>query len=107
MDYLAFMLRGVWAKKARSIGLALAIAFAVLIVVTLQVSSSSLEQSAAAVISVGKADITVVQKGVADVLSSTIDEGELARIRPGPRCRERGGGTGGDRTSERRYPALH
>lgn len=84
MDYLAFMLRGVWAKKARSIGLALAIAFAVLIVVTLQVSSSSLEQSAASVISVGKANITVVQKGVSDVLSSTIDEGELARIRRVP-----------------------
>jgi putative ABC transport system permease protein len=81
MDFLTFMLRGVWAKKARSIGLAMAIAFAVLIVVTLQVSSTSLEQSAAAVISVGKANITVVQKGVSDVLSSTIDEGELARIR--------------------------
>lgn len=84
MDYLAFMLRGVWAKKARSIGLALAIAFAVLIVVTLQVSSTSLEQSAAAVISVGRANITVVQKGVSDVLSSTIDENELARIRRVP-----------------------
>jgi putative ABC transport system permease protein len=81
MDFLAFMLRGVWAKKARSIGLSLAIAFAVLIVVTLDVSSTSLEQSAAAVISVGKADITVVQKSVADVLASTIDQGELARIR--------------------------
>lgn len=78
------MLRGVWAKKARSIGLALAIAFAVLIVVTLQVSSTSLEQSAAAVISVGRANITVVQKGVSDVLSSTIDENELARIRRVP-----------------------
>jgi putative ABC transport system permease protein len=84
VDYLAFMLRGVWAKKARSIGLALAIAFAVLIVVTLQVSSTSLEQSAAAVISVGRANITVVQKGVSDVLSSTIDENELARIRRVP-----------------------
>jgi len=80
MDFLAFMVRGVWAKKARSIGLALAIAFAVLIVVTLQVSSSGLERSAAAVISVGRANITVVQKGVSDVLSSTIDQSELDRI---------------------------
>lgn len=84
MDFVAFILRGVWAKKARSIGLALAIAFAVLIVVTLQVSSSSLERSAAAVISVGKANVTVVQKGVSDILSSTIDQGELARVRQVP-----------------------
>ena len=84
VDYIAFMLRGVWAKRTRSIGLAFAIAFAVLIVVTLQVTSSSLEQSAAAIMSVGKSNITVVQKGMADVLSSSIDQGELAKIRHVP-----------------------
>ncbi|MDE3064889.1 MAG: FtsX-like permease family protein [Acidobacteriota bacterium] len=84
MDFVAFMLRGVWAKKARSIGLAMAIAFAVLVVVTLQVTSTSLEQSAAAVMSVGKADITVVQKGVADILASTIDQSELSRVEKVP-----------------------
>ncbi len=84
MTFIAFLLRGIWSKKARSIGLILAVAFAVMIIVSLQVTSSGLEQSAASVISVGKADITVAQKNVSDVLSSSIDEGELARIRKVP-----------------------
>ena len=42
-------------------------------VVTLDVTSSGLEQSAAAIISIGKADFTVVQKGASSTLTSTID----------------------------------
>jgi putative ABC transport system permease protein len=49
-------------------------------VVTLGVTSSGLEQSAAAIISVGSADFTVVQKDVSDTLASTIDTTELARL---------------------------
>ena len=81
MDFLAFLVRGVWAKKARSLGLILAITFAVLVVVTLDVSSNSLKKSAAAVISVGKANITVAQKGGSNVPSSGIDDNEVARLR--------------------------
>ncbi|HUC04157.1 MAG TPA: ABC transporter permease [Acidimicrobiales bacterium] len=80
MPYALFAIRNVWAKKARSIGLAAAVAFAVMAVVTLAVTSSGLEQSAAAIITVGKADFTVAQKGVADLLSSTIDQGEQDRL---------------------------
>lgn len=81
MTFVGLVLRNLWAKPARSIGLALAVAFAVMAVVTLAVTSSGLEQSAAAIVSVGKADVTVTQKGAADILSSTIDKGELDAIR--------------------------
>jgi putative ABC transport system permease protein len=49
-------------------------------VVALDVTSSGLEQSAAAIISVGKADFTVAQKGASSTLTSTIDRNELTRI---------------------------
>lgn len=84
MSFTAFALRNLWMRKSRSFGLAFAIAFAVMTVVTLAVTSSGLEQSAAAVMSVGKADFTVAQKNVNDLLSSTIDEGELARVMATP-----------------------
>ncbi len=84
MTFFDLVIRNLWSKKARSIGLAFAVAIAVMTVVTLDVTSSSLEQSAAALVSVGKADFTVAQKGAADTLSSTIDEQELARLRQTP-----------------------
>jgi len=84
MTFLDLILRNLWKKKARSIGLLLAVAVAVMTVVALDVTSSGLEQSAAAIISVGKADFTVAQKGASDTLSSTIDRNELARIRQTP-----------------------
>jgi putative ABC transport system permease protein len=84
MTFFDLIIRNLWAKKARSTGLALAVAIAVMAVVTLDVTSNGLEQSAAAIISVGKADFTVVQKGVSDTLSSAIDTQELARIRQTP-----------------------
>ena len=81
MSFFDLILRNLWKKKSRSIGLLLAVAVAVMTVVALDVTSSGLEQSAAAIISVGKADFTVAQKGASDTLSSTIDHNELARIR--------------------------
>ncbi len=84
MTFFDLVIRNIWSKKARSIGLACAVAIAVMAVVTLAVTSSGLEQSAAAIISVGKADVTVVQKGASSVLSSTIDRDELARIQATP-----------------------
>ena len=84
MTFFDLVLRNLWSKKARSIGLAFAVAIAVMAVVTLEVTSSSLEQSAAAIISVGKADFTVAQKGAADTLASTIDVDELDRLRHTP-----------------------
>ncbi len=87
MSFLEFAFWNLWSKKARSLGLVLAIAFAVMTVVTLAVTSSGLEQSAAAIISIGKADFTVAQKNSTDLLSSTIDTGELSRLAHTPGVR--------------------
>jgi len=84
VSFLEFAFWNIWSRKARSLGLVLAIAFAVMTVVTLAVTSSGLEQSAAAIISIGKADFTVAQKGAADLLASTIDQGELTRLQQVP-----------------------
>ncbi len=84
MRFFDLILRNLWRKPARSLGLILAVAIAVMTVVTLDVTSSGLEQSAAAIISIGKADFTVVQKGASSTLTSTIDSEELARIRHTP-----------------------
>ncbi|HZE17303.1 MAG TPA: ABC transporter permease, partial [Mycobacterium sp.] len=80
MTFIAFAARNLLSRKVRSLGLMAAVAFAVMTVVTLEVTSSGLERAAAAVISVGKADFTVAQKNVNDLLSSTIDRDELASI---------------------------
>ena len=84
MTFFAFALTNVRSKKARSLGLIFAIAFAVMTVVTLAVVSSGLEQSASAIITVGKADFTVAQKGASDLLTSTIDQGQLTTIAQTP-----------------------
>jgi putative ABC transport system permease protein len=81
VEFLGLILRNVWSRKARSLGLAFAVAIAVMAVVTIDVTSKGLEQSATSIISVGKADFTVAQKGASSLLNSTIDENELARVR--------------------------
>jgi len=80
VTFLAFAFWNVWSKKARSLGLITAIAFAVMTVVTLAVTSGGLEQSAAAIVTIGKANFTVAQKNSADLLASAVDEGQLAQI---------------------------
>jgi hypothetical protein len=77
------ILRNLW-SKARSIGMAFAVVIAVRTVVALAATSSGLEQSAAAINSVGKADFTITQKGTSDIVSSTIDTQELAPIQRTP-----------------------
>jgi putative ABC transport system permease protein len=81
MSTIVLVLSNVWAKKARSIGLAFAVAIAVMCVVTLTVVGSGLESSAEAVLDIGKANFAVAQKGAPDILSSSVDEQQLAQIR--------------------------
>jgi putative ABC transport system permease protein len=77
MSLLSLVLQNLWAKKARSIGIGFAVSVAVMTVVTLTVVSNGLESSAAALLTIGKADFTVAQDGVSDILYSTLDNGEL------------------------------
>jgi len=84
MSLLTLVLENLWAKKARSVGIALAVGVAVMTVVTLTVVSSGLEGSAAEVLTVGKADFTVAQNGVSDVLFSSLDDREVRAVRSTP-----------------------
>jgi putative ABC transport system permease protein len=84
MPLITLILKNIWSKKARSIGIAFAISIAVMTVVTLTVVSSSLESSAAAVLTLGKADFTVAQNGVSEILYSSLDEGQLQAVRSTP-----------------------
>ncbi|MHB1712467.1 MAG: ABC transporter permease [Acidimicrobiales bacterium] len=77
-------LGNLWTKKGRSILLALAIAVAVMTVVTLTVVSQGLESSAAAVLTIGRSNFTVAQKGVSDILYSSLDERQLSQVRSTP-----------------------
>lgn len=84
LSMMGLVASNLWAKKARSIGLGFAVAVAVMTVVTLSVVSQGLENAAAAVLTIGKADFTVAQKGVSDILSSTLDDQQLQQIRSTP-----------------------
>ncbi len=84
MPLAALILKNLWSKKARSIGIAFAIRIAVMTVVTLTVVSSGLEASAAAVLTLGHADFTVAQNGVSEVLYSSLDEGQLRAVQSTP-----------------------
>jgi putative ABC transport system permease protein len=84
MSMMGLAVGNVWTKKARSAGLAFAVAIAVMTVVTLTAVSASLETSAAAILTIGKADFTVAQKGVSDILSSSLDDSQLARVQATP-----------------------
>ena len=84
MSFAALVLHNVTVKKLRLALTALAVAIGVLAVVSLGVVTHSLETSDLALLRTGQADFTIAQKGVADLLSSSIDARSLARIRAVP-----------------------
>ena len=84
MSFATLILHNVTVKKLRLALTALAVAIGVLAVVSLGVVTHSLETSDLALLKTGQADFTIAQKGVADLLSSSIDARSLARIRAGP-----------------------
>ena len=107
MSLAALILKNLWSKKARSIGIAFAIGVAVMTVVTLTVVSSGLEASAAAVLTLGKADFTVAQNGVSEILYSNLDQTELPGGAVDARGAQRGGGAARDRAPQRGESPLH
>lgn len=84
MSMLSLVLQNLWAKKARSLGIAAAVGLAVMTVVTLMVVSTSLESSAAELLTIGRADFSVAQKGVAEILNSNLSTRELEEVRSVP-----------------------
>lgn len=81
MPFAALIARNVWTRKVRSVLTGLAVAIGIMTVVALGVLTHSLHRTAVSILRTGSADFTVAQKGVSDVLNSSMDEGEVARIR--------------------------
>lgn len=81
MPFAALIARNVWTRKVRSVLTGLAVAIGIMTVVALGVLTHSLNRTAVSILRTGSADFTVAQKGVSDVLNSSMDDGEIARIR--------------------------
>jgi putative ABC transport system permease protein len=84
MSFLAVILHNVGVKKLRLALTALAVAIGVVTVVSLGVVTYSLQQSDLALLETGRADFTIAQKGVSDILSSSIDAATMQRIQTSP-----------------------
>jgi putative ABC transport system permease protein len=80
VTFLTLVLHNVAVKKLRLMLVALAVAVAVMAVVSLGVLTASLESSELAIMQTGRADFTIAQKGVSDILSSSIDQAQVMRI---------------------------
>lgn len=80
MSFFALILHNVSVKKLRLTLTSLAVAIGVLAVVSLGVVTESLQTSDLALLKTGRADFTVAQKGVSDLLSSSIDAATMARV---------------------------
>src|SRR3990172_9402496 len=80
MPFLALILRNVLTHKVRSSLTGAAVAIAIMTVFALGVLTHSLRQTAISILRTGSADFTVGQKGVSDVLYSSLDDAEVARL---------------------------
>ena len=80
MSFLRLILHNVTVKPLRLALTSLAVAIGVLTVVSLSVVTRSVETSALAILQTGKADFTVAQKGVSELLSSSVDAADLSRL---------------------------
>lgn len=84
MTFLGLMLHNVRIKPLRSILTALAVAVGVGAGITIGIVTHSLRETAVQILQLGSADFSVTQEGVTDVLSSVLDEGELAELEADP-----------------------
>ena len=80
MSFLGLIPRNVLTRKVRSSLTGLAVAIAIMMVVAMGVLTYSLKQTAISILQVGKADFTVAQRGVSDVVNSNLDEQEVAAV---------------------------
>jgi len=80
VTFIGLMLRNLATRRFRSVLTAAAVSIGVLSVVGLGVLTFSLHESAVSILRTGKADFSVAQKHVDDLLNSTIDEGDLRSI---------------------------
>jgi len=84
MPFLTLIVRNIYTRKVRSSLTGAAVAIAIMTVFTLGVLTYSLRETAISILRTGTADFSVGQKGVSDVLYSSLDETEIDRIRSYP-----------------------
>jgi putative ABC transport system permease protein len=83
VTFLGLIGDNVWSRKLRSLFTGLAVAIGVMAVLALGVLTSSLQETATAILKVGNADFTIAQKS-GDLLSSTISDADLAAMEKVP-----------------------
>lgn len=87
VSFLWLIWHDVLVKRVRSILTAFAVGIGVMTVVALGIVTDSLRTTAAGVLSVGKADFTVAQRNVSDILQSALTDKQLERVRAAPGVR--------------------
>lgn len=84
MTFVGLVLHNLGTRRIRTALTAVAVAISVMAVVTLAVVTASLETSAANILSLGKANFIVAEKGVSTTLSSAVTESQASRIAATP-----------------------
>lgn len=84
MTFLGLLFHNVARRRLRAVVTALAVALGVMAVLALGVLTYSLKQTAVAVLKTGNADFTVSQRGVSDILDSSLDRQDIAAVRATP-----------------------
>lgn len=84
MSFFELIWRNVAERKTRSALTGVAVAIGIMTVVVLGVLTHSLKRTAISVLRTGTADFTVAQKGVSDVLYSSVDESQVSQLREDP-----------------------
>jgi putative ABC transport system permease protein len=84
MTFVGLILHNVFRRPLRAVVTASAVAIGVMAVLALGVLTYSLRLTAVSVLKTGKADFTVSQRGVSDLLDSSLDARDLASIRSTP-----------------------
>jgi len=82
--FLSLCLTNVLTRKVRAFLTGLAVAISIAVVITMGILTQSLRQTAISVLQTGKADFSVAQKGVSDVIYSSLDQGDLQRLQSYP-----------------------
>jgi putative ABC transport system permease protein len=81
VTFVGLLAHNVWRRRLRAVVTAFAVAIGVTAVMALGVLTTSLRETAVAVLQIGKADFSVAQKGASDVLYSTMSKEEIDAIR--------------------------
>ena len=84
MHFFGLAVQNVYTRKVRAGLTGLAIAISIATVVTMGVLTHSLRQTAISVLRTGQADFSIAQKGVSDVIYSSMDESDVDYLKAKP-----------------------